>query len=383
MQSTRPMGISFKYIDIDAIDNTKCKIQQVKTLETKDAPSRATRYTEIGDVLFSMVRPYLRNIAKVTESDCIASTGFFVCSTNGSIVADYCYYLMISDYVVNGLNQFMKGDNSPSINNKHIATWLYPIPPLAEQERIVAGIEKWFALIDQIEQGKVDLQTAIKQTKSKILDLAIHGKLVPQDPNEEPASELLKRINPKAETTCDNGHYQKLPKGWAKCKLSNLCKIENGYAFSSSDYKQSGTPLVRISNITHNIIDLSECVFVQDIVVDEKFKISQGDLLIAMSGATTGKMGIYTYKETAYLNQRVGNIRILDSSILLPLYRDCFMQSKVEEILKLAYGGAQPNISASVIGDFEFLLPPINEQKRIVEAIDITFKHFDAIMESL
>lgn len=377
------MGISFKYIDIDAIDNTKCKIQQVKTLETKDAPSRATRYTEIGDVLFSMVRPYLRNIAKVTESDCIASTGFFVCSTNGSIVADYCYYLMISDYVVNGLNQFMKGDNSPSINNKHIATWLYPIPPLAEQERIVAGIEKWFALIDQIEQGKVDLQTAIKQTKSKILDLAIHGKLVPQDPNEEPASELLKRINPKAETTCDNGHYQKLPKGWAKCKLSNLCKIENGYAFSSSDYKQSGTPLVRISNITHNIIDLSECVFVQDIVVDEKFKISQGDLLIAMSGATTGKMGIYTYKETAYLNQRVGNIRILDSSILLPLYRDCFMQSKVEEILKLAYGGAQPNISASVIGDFEFLLPPINEQKRIVEAIDITFKHFDAIMESL
>ena len=174
-----------------------------------------------------------------------------------------------------------------------------------------------------------------------------------------------------------------MPKGWAKCKLSNLCKIENGYAFSSSDYKQSGTPLVRISNIMHNIIDLSECVFVQDIVVDEKFKISQGDLLIAMSGATTGKMGIYTYKETAYLNQRVGNIRILDSSILLPLYRDCFMQSKVEEILKLAYGGAQPNISASVIGDFEFLLPPINEQKRIVEAIDITFKHFDAIMESL
>ena len=275
------------------------------------------------------------------------------------------------------------GGAQPNISGAMISSLQVPLPPISEQYRIVAETERWFAVIEQIEQGKADLQTVIKQTKSKILDLAIHGKLVPQDLNDEPASELLKRISPKAEITCDNGHYQKLPKGWAKCKLSNLCKIENGYAFSSSDYKQSGTPLVRISNITNNIIDLSECVFVQDIVVDEKFKISQGDLLIAMSGATTGKMGIYTYKETAYLNQRVGNIRILDTSILLPLYRDCFMQSKVEEILKLAYGGAQPNISASVIGDFEFLLPPINEQKRIVEAIDITFKHFDAIMESL
>ena len=295
----------------------------------------------------------------------------------------YLYYaIKAQEQVI--LEQYHKdGTTVDSIDFDKFKKLPIPLPPIEEQSRIIAEINRLFALVDTIENNQTDLESTIAQTKSKILDLAIHGKLVPQDPNDEPASELLKRINPAAEITCDNGHYQKLPKGWAKCKLSNLCKIENGYAFSSSDYKQSGTPLVRISNITNNIIDLSECVFVQDIVVDEKFKISQGDLLIAMSGATTGKMGIYTYKETAYLNQRVGNIRILDTSILLPLYRDCFMQSKVEEILKLAYGGAQPNISASVIGDFEFLLPPINEQKRIVEAIDITFKHFDAIMESL
>ena len=333
-----------------------------------------------GSVLIAM---YGATIGKLGILTFPATTNQACCACiqYDAVIQDYLFYFLLSQR-----NEFIAkggGGAQPNISKEIIVSTEIPIPPLAEQERIVHEIKHWISLIDKIEQGKVDLQTTIKQTKNKILDLAIHGKLVPQDPSDEPASELLKRINPKAEITCDNGHYQKLPKGWAKCKLSNLCKIENGYAFSSNDYKQSGTPLVRISNITNNIIDLSECVFVQDIVIDEKFKISQGDLLIAMSGATTGKMGIYTYKETAYLNQRVGNIRILDTSILLPLYRDCFMQSKVEEILKLAYGGAQPNISASVIGDFEFLLPPINEQKRIVEAIDITFKHFDAIMESL
>lgn len=85
----------------------------------------------------------------------------------------------------------------------------FPLPPLTEQQRIVTEIEHWFALLGQIEKGKLDLQNIIKQTKSKVLDIAIHGKLVPQDPNEEPAIELLKRINPDF-TPCDNGHYQKL-----------------------------------------------------------------------------------------------------------------------------------------------------------------------------
>ena len=173
-----------------------------------------------------------------------------------------------------------------------------------------------------------------------------------------------------------------MPSGWAICKLSDLCKIENGFAFSSNDYKTEGTPLVRISNIVNNSIDLTECVYIQN-KTDDRFIVSKGDLLIAMSGATTGKMGVYSYEGTSYLNQRVGNIKILDNSLLLLGYRDVFMQSKVDDILKLAYGGAQPNISASVIGNFEFLLPPIDEQKRIIEAINIAFEYLDVIMESL
>ena len=274
------------------------------------------------------------------------------------------------------------GGAQPNISGAMISSLQVPLPPISEQYRIVAETERWFALIEQIEQGKADLQTVIKQTKSKILDLAIHGKLVPQDLNDEPASELLKRINPAAEITCDNGHYQNLPNGWAICKLSDLCKIENGFAFSSNDYKTEGTPLVRISNIVNNSIDLTECVYIQN-KTDDRFIVSKGDLLIAMSGATTGKMGVYSYEEASYLNQRVGNIKILYNSLLLSGYRDVYMQSKVDDILKLAYGGAQPNISASVIGNFEFLLPPIDEQKRIIEAINIAFEYLDVIMESL
>ena len=100
-----------------------------------------------------MVRPYLRNIAKVCFNDCIASTGFYVCSPLDLLHPEFCYYLMISDYVVNGLNQFMKGDNSPSINKGDIDNWLFPLPPFAEQQRIVAKIEELFSIFESIQNA--------------------------------------------------------------------------------------------------------------------------------------------------------------------------------------------------------------------------------------
>ncbi len=296
-------------------------------------------------------------------------------------LSEYLYIIIKANehYI---LKEYHKdGTTVDSIDFEKFKCLPIPLAPITEQRRIIAETKHWFALIEQINQSKSDLQTLIKQTKSKILDLAIHGKLVPQDPNDEPASELLKRINPDF-TPCDNAHYTQLPKGWAMCKLSDLCKIENGFAFSSDDYKSQGIPLVRISNITHNTIDITDCAYIEGIT-DDKFKISKGDLLIAMSGATTGKMGVYPFDETAYLNQRVGNIKILNKSSLYPNYRNTYMQSKVDEILKIAYGGAQPNISASVIGNFDFPLPPYKEQIRIVETVQRIFDQLDVITESL
>ena len=331
-----------------------------------------------GSVLIAM---YGATIGKLGILTFPATTNQACCACIefNAIIQLYLFYFLLSQR-----NEFITkggGGAQPNISKEIIVNTFISLPPLSEQQRIVMEIEKWFSLIDQIEHGKDDLQSIIKQAKSKILDLAIHGKLVPQDPNDEPAIELLKRINPDF-TPCDNGHYQNLPVGWAMCKLSNLCRIENGFAFSSNDYKPQGIPLVRISNIIHNTIDTTNCAYIEGIT-DNKFKISKGDLLIAMSGATTGKMGVYPFDETAYLNQRVGNIKILNKSSLSPDYRNTYMQSKVDEILKIAYGGAQPNISVSVIGNFDFPLPPYKEQIRIVETVQRIFDQLDVITESL
>ncbi|MFB9898434.1 restriction endonuclease subunit S [Hallella seregens ATCC 51272] len=294
------------------------------------------------------------------------------------------FYLLYFDFMLK--SEAAKESKGTAIKNippfDILKNFYIPFPPFAEQQRIVAEIERWFTLIDTVEQGKSDLQIAIKQTKSKILDLAIHGKLVPQDTNDEPASELLKRINPKAEITCDNEHSRKLPYNWCLCNLGDVCMLENGFAFSSDQYKAKGIPLIRISNIKDNEISLSSCVFINE-GYEEKYIVHSGDLLIAMSGATTGKMGIYNQKYVAYLNQRVGNIKIVDSNLLFDKYRNYFLFSQKNKILELAYGGAQPNISGKVINSLFVPLPPIAEQKRIVQKIEVLFSIIDTVEQAL
>ena len=143
------------------------------------------------------------------------------------VYTNYINIRYIKAVIKNNIENIISKANGliPGLKRELLLSLEIPLPPFPEQQRIVAEIEKCFALIDIIENGKADLQTIIKQAKNKILDLAIHGKLVSQDPNDEPASELLKRINPNAEITCDKGQYGKLPKGWCLCKLGDICSF--------------------------------------------------------------------------------------------------------------------------------------------------------------
>ena len=145
MDSTKPTS-DFIYIDVNAVNNKLNIIDNAKQMSIDNAPSRATRKLHQNDILFSMVRPYLRNIALVddTYKSAIASTGFYVITPGIVYFPKFLFYLMLSNYVVDGLNTFMKGDNSPSINNSHIENYLYPLPPFKEQQRIVAQIERLF-----------------------------------------------------------------------------------------------------------------------------------------------------------------------------------------------------------------------------------------------
>ena len=337
----------------------------------------SVRLNPKGSVLIAM---YGATIGKIGILSFPATTNQACCACyEYSINQMFLFYFLLANrenFIAMG-----GGGAQPNISKEKIISTNMPLPPLKEQERIVAEIERWLSFVDIVEKEKSDLQSTICLAKSKILDLAIHGKLVPQDPNDEPASELLKRINPKAEITCDTPQYGKLPKGWCSCTLRNVCSLTNGFAFSSDAYKNNGIPLVRISNITNEgKIDLNSCVYIQD-EIDEQYIIEKGDFLVAMSGATTGKMGVYTYGEISYLNQRVGKIKA--SKALYTPYMHYLMYSQVDNILKMAYGGAQPNISAKAILAIRILLPPLAEQQRIVAKIEDLFTQLDKIEASL
>ena len=351
-------------------------------MRTADAPSRATRYTKAGDVLFSMVRPYLRNIAIVPENSWIASTGFYVCSPSKLLLSQYCYYLMLSDYVVDGLNQYMKGDNSPSINNSHILSWLYPIPPLTEQQRIVKEIERWFASIDEIEQDKSDLQTIIKQAKSKILDLAIHGKLVPQDPNDEPAIELLKRINPNF-TPCDNGHDEKspfeIPDTWVWCRHNSILDISGGAQPAKSYFETIPRPnYIRL----YQIRDYGESPVPIYIPISLASKQTEkGDILLARYGGSLGK--VFHAEQGAYNVAMAKVIFKFDNLIYKEFayyyYLSNLYQGKLKEISRTAQAG----FNSTDFNDMYFPLPPLSEQQRIVAKIEELFSVLDNIQNAL
>jgi type I restriction enzyme S subunit len=179
METRKPKGEYFHYIDIDAIDNTLQVVTEPKFLAIKDAPSRASRAVHCGDTVFSLVRPYLRNIAYIDDTlkECIASTGFYVCSPSAVLVPRYLYWLMTSSYVVDGLNQYMKGDNSPSIRKDDIEQFAYPIPPLAEQQRIVDRIERLFAQLDEAKEKAQAVVDSFETRKAAILHKAFTGEL--------------------------------------------------------------------------------------------------------------------------------------------------------------------------------------------------------------
>ena len=336
-----------------------------------------------GDILFARTGATVGKsyLVKGLQDKVIYASYLIRVQTFSEILPEYVKYFFESGFYWEQIQKSSVGIGQPNVNGTILSQLEIPIPPFDEQKRIVNELEAWLSIIDAIDNGKIELQIAIKLAKSKILDLAIHGKLVPQDPNDEPASELLKRINPKAEITCDTPQYGKLPKGWCSCTLKNVCSFTNGFAFSSDAYKNNGIPLVRISNITNEgRIDLNSCVYIQD-EIDEPYIIEKGDLLVAMSGATTGKMGVYTYGEISYLNQRVGKIKA--SKALYTPYMHYLMYSQVDNILKMAYGGAQPNISAKAILAIRILLPPLAEQHRIVAKIEEIFAQLDKIESSL
>lgn len=253
--------------------------------------------------------------------------------------------------------------NQSNINAKKLSQLMIPIPPLREQGRIVAEIDKWISLIDIVKNGKGDLQTVIKQAKSKILDLAIHGKLVPQDPNDEPAIELLKRINPDF-TPCDNGHYTQLPDGWCECQLENIVKYEQpqAYIVKSTDYDDRYlTPvltagksfIIGYTNETEGIYQNTPCIIFDDFTTDSKLV----DFPFKVKSSAMKILRVADSIEIEYVAMFMNITRLIG---------DTHKRYWISEYSKLCIP-----------------IPPKEEQKRITNAVNVMFEKLDTIMENL
>ncbi len=299
------------------------------------------------------------------------------------ISSDYLNIVMNSSYYRNWCyNVKTDAVNQSNINAQKLSKLMVPIPPLKEQERIVVEMAKWTSLITSIKNDKEDLQAAIKQTKSKILDLAIHGKLVPQDPNDEPAAELLKRINPKTEITCDNGHSRKLPKGWIWTILGSVGIWQAGGTPSRSNksYFGGNIPWLKTGDLNDGYISEIPESITEKAVANSSAKINPiGSVLIAMYGATIGKLGILTFP--ASTNQAC--CACIKYFAITQSYLFYFLLSHRAVFIAKGGGGAQPNISKEIIVNTVIPLPPLAEQQRIVAKIEELFSVLDNIQNAL
>ena len=320
------------------------------------------RKAKRGDILFSVTGSYgiVVNV-KTDQEFCFQRHIGLIKPVIGK---EYLSYILMSGYIKGLCDNLATGTAQKTVGLDTLRSFFIPIAPIQEQKRIVAKIKQLLLVTTALECGKNELQTAIKQVKSKILDLAIHGKLVPQDPTDEPAAELLKRINPKAEITCDNGHYQKLPEGWAVCKLDSIVSYEQPtpYIVKSTDYDDSySTPvltagksfIIGYTNETNGVFGKLPCIIFDDFTTDSKlvdfpFKVK------------SSAMKILQVKE---------NINIEYIAMFMSITR--------------LIGDTHKRYWISEYSKIEIPIPPKNEQDRIVKKVRLLLNRLGTITENL
>jgi len=339
------------------------KTRYISEVDYKNIIKRSK--VDIGDILYSMIGGNIGSMIYIQHDNyfdmAIKNVALFKPYQNSDISTKYIAYFLESK--IKEYQAIAIGGAQPFVGLDIFRNTLVPLPPLAEQHRIITEIEKWLALIDQIEQGKVDLQTIIKQTKSKILDLAIHGKLVPQDPNDEPAIKLLKRINPDF-TPCDNGHYTQLPDGWQIASMQTLCNLTDGE-------KQSGIKRINLD------VKFLRGEREAKSLLSGKF-VTANTLLILVDGENSGEVfrsSIDGYQGSTFKQLRI-NENMNEEYVLqvINLHRKILRESKV--------GSAIPHLNKKIFKAIEVPIPPYKEQK-IIKAITKAFMSLDLIMESL
>ena len=350
----------------------------IRVTDMKDNTIKLSDLKYIDDYVYEHIKNYTINASDLylTIAGTIGSVGIVPNEVDGmnltenaatltqiGCIKEYLLYALLStiaqEHFISRFHQVAQ----PKLSIETASKTPIAMPPIGEQIRIVKEIKRYLAAIKIIEEGQTDLETTISQTKSKILDLAIHGKLVPQDPTDEPASKLLKRINPKAEITSDNGHYQKLPEGWCETILKHVITIKSGYPINVRNCMQGHYPIYGGNGITGYTVD---------------YNIKEPTIVIGRVGFYCGS--VYLVKEKAWVS---------DNAFTITIHKDIFYKKYLYYLIqflnlrKYSNSTAQPVISGKTIYPIHVIIPPINEQHRIVAKIEEIFAQLDAIETSL
>ena len=305
-------------------------------------------------------------------------------------ISNYFLQYALWYYKLNGTIDYLcKGVTIKHFTQTTMSKLAIPLPPSNEQKRIVDEIQRLFSIIDKVEERKDNLQLTIRQTKSKILDLAIHGKLVPQAPTDKPASELLKRINPKAEIACDNPQYENLPNGWCECTLGSLFLfIRNGINIRQ-DKSKIGYPITRIETISSEFIDRSRMGYAA--ITEENYSdyyLQKDDILMSHinSPIHVGKCALCDIKAGEKIIHGMNLLCLrpypdIEAKFILMVFRSPYFKNEIRPFIKNAVNQASINIRN--LSSVHLYLPPVSEQNRIVAKIEELFTQLDKIEVSL
>ena len=350
-----------------------------------------------GDILVNSTGTGTVGRTRLFHSDVLGDYPFVVPDSHVSVIrsfeeieSKFVLAFLSSDYGQTYIEDNLAGStNQKELYIGVLDNMQFPLPPHEEQFRIVTTVDKWFTLIDTLESAKEDLQASITQAKSKILDLAIHGKLVPQDPNDEPVIELLKRINPKF-VPCDNAQYPyEVPCNWILCELGDLYNIVSAKRVHKSEWQHYGIPFYRAREIVklsdEGEVD-NELFITEEHYNDLKKKYGvpkPTDIMMSAVG-TIGKTyivkadDVFYYKDASVICLQ--NTNELYSPYISILLSSNFLQ---EQMFAQSKGTTVDTITIEKANSYKIPFPPLSEQKRIVAKIEELFAVLDEIKKSL
>ena len=347
-------------LELEDLEKDSAKIIQRLTKDERDIKGVRHSFHK-GDVLYSKLRTYLNKVM-VAPEDGFCTTEIIPVTCMSFILPEYLNHVLRSKYFVDYTIQCGYGVKMPRLSTTDACNGQIPLPPYNEQKHIVASIERWFQIIDILESDKLDLDEAIQKTKSKILNLAIHGKLVPQDPNDEPASELLNRINPKAVASCDNPHYEQvpfeIPSNWLWVKLGDV-----------TNYGKCSTCSVDDINNESWILELEDIekdtgrILVQHTKAEREIKgvrhsFYAGNILYSKLRTYLNK--VLVAKEDGFCTTEIIPIECCDS--VHPDYICNILRSKyfLDYTAQCGYGVKMPRLSTTDARKALIPLPPYN-----------------------